>query len=314
MNIYRFQFGLEKRRNKMINKKKEIDILERHEAEREKIYVMRITFVAVLLLCTFTGCDFMCFNSFSQLLFNEDVIISILVSLIGAAGLDVSSYAAGLVVSTPVPGTARARKNRAVKVVFYILCFLICYAGLVYLANTVASQTGSDIMTDGTLFRVMLPAATSLLSFALGWRTDCTTPMIRMIERQLAELDEEIDIIRTNCRRMRAAMEKYDPDAYDKELYLCALDRLKAQMNMAKKATDEGIAVELKDVDGAAKTFLGRSDLYDPGEAFSHLRDYEPVIRPDDVHHSGDIPEVHEKAEADGEDGPVRIHKIGSVA
>ena len=302
----------------MINRNKEIDILERHETEREKIYVMRVTFVAVLLLCTFTGCDFMCFNSFSQLLFNEDVIISVLVSLIGAAGLDVSSYAAGLVVSTPVPGTARARRNRVIKMVFYILCFIICYAGLFYLASTVASQTGTNVLSDGTLFRVLLPAATSLLSFALGWRTDCSTPMIHLLERQISELDEEIDVIRTNCRRMRAAMEKYDPDAYDREMYLCALDRLEAQMNMAKIATDEGKVVELKDVDGAAKAFLGRNALYDPGEAFSHLRDYEPEIRPDEIHNSGDIPEIPEKVETDDdraedEGRPVRIYKIGST-
>lgn len=303
----------------MISRKKEVDILERHEAERRKIYVMRVTFAAVLLLCTFTGCDFMCFNSFSQFLFNEDIVISVLVSLIGAVGLDVSSYAAGLAVSTPVPGTARARRNRTAKVAFYILCFLICYTGLIYLAATVASQNGSDMLSDGTLFRVLLPAATSLLSFALGWRTDCTTPMIHLLERQIAELDEEIDVTRTNCRRMRAAMEKYDPDAYDRELYLCALDRLEAQMNMAKKATDESKAAELKEVDGTANVFLGRSDLYNPVEAFSHLRDYEPEITPSDVHHSGDIPESPENRKEDddwedGEAGGERIHKIGSVA
>lgn len=302
----------------MLNKKKELDILERHEMEREKINVMRVTFVAVLLLCTFTGCDFMCFNSFSQLLFNEDVIISVLVSLIGAAGLDVSSYAAGLVVSTPVPGTARARRNSVVKVVLYILCFMICYAGLIYLAATVASQTGSDMLTDGTLFRVLLPAATSLLSFALGWRTDCTTPMIRLLKRQIAELEEMSDIIRTNCHRMKAAMRRYDPDAFDTELYNCALDRLDAQTNMAQKAVGEGKAVELKGVDGAANAFLGRSGLYDPSEVLSHLRDYEPEIKPDAVHHSGDIPETFpEKVEEDGgdkKDKGAHIHKIGSVA
>ena len=302
----------------MINKKKEIDILERHEMEREKINVMRVTFVAVLLLCTFTGCDFMCFNSFSQLLFNEDVIISVLVSLIGAAGLDVSSYAAGLVVSTPVPGTARARRNRAVKMAFYILCFLICYVGLIYLATTVASQTGSDILSDGTLFRVLLPAATSLLSFALGWRTDCTTPMIQLLERQIAELDEEIDVTWTNCRRMRAAMEKYDPDAYDREMYKCALDRLEAQMNMARIRVAEAMAAEFGGYEDTPNAFLGRSSLYDPGEAFSRLRDYEPEIKPDAVHHSGDIPETFpEKVEEDGgdkKDKGAHIHKIGSVA
>ena len=74
----------------MRNKKKEINILERHEKERQMLYTVRVTLTAILLLCVFTGSDFLCFNSFSQLLFNEDVIISVLVSLIGAAGLDVS--------------------------------------------------------------------------------------------------------------------------------------------------------------------------------------------------------------------------------
>lgn len=301
----------------MRNKKKETSIIERHERERVGIYAVRVTVAAVLLLCTFTGCDFMCFNSFSQHLFNEDVIISVLVSLIGAAGLDVSSYAAGLVESAPIPGTARARRNRIVKMAFYILCFLICYAGLIYLATTVASQTGSDILSDGTLFRVLLPAATSLLSFALGWRTDCTTPMIHLLERQIVELDEEIDLWQTNCRRMRVAMEKYDPDAYDRELYLCSLDRLYAQMNMALIDVHEAMAAEFGEYEGALNTFLGRSSFYDPREVLSHLRDYEPEIKPDVVHHSGEIPDIPAKAgedEVENKDKGAHIHKIGSVA
>lgn len=302
----------------MRNKKKEINILERHEKERQMLYTVRVTLTAILLLCVFTGSDFLCFNSFSQLLFNEDVIISVLVSLIGAAGLDVSSYAAGLVVSTPVPRTARAKRNRAVKVIFYILCFLICYAGLVYLATTVASQTGSDILSDGTLFRVLLPVATSLLSFALGWRTDCTTPMIHLLERQIAELDEEIDLWQTNCRRMRAAMKRYDPDAYDRKMYICSLDRLQAQMNMARIRVAEAMAAEFGEFEGALNAFLGRSSLYDPSEVLSRLRDYEPEIKPDAVHHSGDIPEtIPKKTEEDGDekkDKGTHIHKIVSVA
>ena len=113
-------------------------------------------------------------------------------------------------------------------------------------------------------------------------------------------------------------MERYDPDAYDREMYLCALDRLEAQMNMARISVAEAMAAEFGGYEGTLNDFLCVSGLYDPGEAFCHLRDYEPEIKPDAVHHSGDIPEtIPEKVAEDGDekkDKGAHIHKIGSVA
>lgn len=178
--------------------------------------------------------------------FNETPIISIVVSIVSAISLDASlGYAAMLMNRCTSTSSPAVRSRCRVLVGLLIAVFAIAYAGLILLAWSDASRADTDLVTSGTLTRLLLPTATSILSFVMGLALNPNDDRLSEINSQLAELNRELDATTATAQRLQTAFHLYDPAQYDLQQYKLAVARLKAQRLAAEHEVRLMLAQEL---------------------------------------------------------------------
>ena len=202
----------------------------------------------IVLICT--ASDFITIYTFSASTFNETPIISIVVSIVSAICLDASlGYAAILMNRCTSTSSPAVRSRCRVLVGLLVAVFAIAYAGLILLAWSDASRTDTDLVTSGTLTRLLLPTATSILSFVMGLALNPNDERLSQIDSQLAELNRELDVTTATAQRLQSAFSLYDPSQYDLEQYRLAVARLKAHSNAAAHEIRLMLAQELGTAD-----------------------------------------------------------------
>lgn len=202
----------------------------------------------IVLICT--ASDFITIYTFSASTFNETPIISIVVSIVSAICLDASlGYAAILMNRCTSTSSPAVRSRCRVLVGLLVAVFAIAYAGLILLAWSDASRADTDLVTSGTLTRLLLPTATSILSFVMGLALNPNDERLSQIDSQLAELNRELDVTTATAQRLHSAFSLYDPAQYDLEQYRLAVARLKAHSNAAAHEVRLMLAQELGTAD-----------------------------------------------------------------
>lgn len=202
----------------------------------------------IVLICT--ASDFITIYTFSASVFNETPIISIIISIVSAICLDASLGYAAITMNRCTSISSPAVRSRCrVLVGLLIVVFAIAYSGLILLAWSNASRADTDLVTSGTLTRLLLPTATSVLSFVMGLALNPNDERLSQIDRQLAELNRELDITTATAQRLQAVFSLYDPAQWDLEQYRLAVARLKAHSNAAAYEVRLMLAQELGTAD-----------------------------------------------------------------
>lgn len=214
---------------------------------------------AVVLVCV--ASDFVTSLQYSSVLFNEYPWVSWLVSGVTALGLDVSLAYTAIMVNGVRPRSATARRRRALGVGGMVGVFLLSYACLVWMAWSVEAQAGADMLRDGTLPRLLLPIATSILSFVMGWTLDPIKARLEEIDNLCVELEKEISVCRADCGRMQSVLAQFHPDQYDETMFRLSAMRIKAAMSQAQYQIRLLLAEELGSVE-ATEAVLNRDGLF----------------------------------------------------
>ena len=230
------------------------DILE----YRERRWSMWLT-RAIVLLCI--ASDFICCFQYSSLLFNEFAWVSWLVSMVTAVGLDASLAYAATMLNGVRPRSCTARRRRALGVGGMFAVFLLSYGCLVLMAWSAEAQAEADLLRDGTVARLILPVATSILSFVMGWNLDPAGARLQKIRQTCAELEREILAVRADCERTEAVLARFEPSSYDESMFRLAALRVKAAMAEAQSQIRLQLAEELG-YNEAVDAILRRDGLF----------------------------------------------------
>lgn len=165
---------------------------------------------------------------FSAELFNEIPAVSILISVVLACGLDASLAILGNMLSAGRPDNQEALFRRKMATIGLISAFGLSYLALVLLAVAVSARNQTDIFTDGTLPRLILPAVTSVVSF---FATFCMDPVAKdraRLDDEIAQTQDELDELDVESDRLSQGLQMYDCDQMDR--LLCRASRLKIEV------------------------------------------------------------------------------------
>ena len=250
-------------------KKQRQDILRKNKVHRRRLQWVDV----VVALCLLS--DFFSVFLYSSTLFNEWAWISILVSIVTAICLDMSLFHAAKLLNSPRSQSADVRRRCFLNVAAMVAVFLLGFACLVHMAWAVETVQGNNLWQDGTLARLLLPIATSGLSFVMGLKVNPSRERLEEIgelrrELQLAIADERVD-----CDRVQRLLQRFDPDQYDAQLRRQSVLRLKAAASAAEYEIRLQLSQELGSTE-AVDAFLCSNDLLlNPSELLDELAEVD---------------------------------------
>lgn len=251
----------------------------------------RIGVLFVVALCIIS--DFICVYQFSGVVYDEYPFISVFVSLVLAVCLDASTAHAATLLNAHSSTTTEMRKRKVLAVGGMALVFLLAFGSLILIAIAAQSNDSSqNLAQSGTTARLILPVATSVLSFVMGWNLNPTASYVQQLKYQRTKLALELADAKANAQRMRSAMELIDPNAYDRELLNLALQKVKAATSEAQYKLRIALAEELGTTE-ASDMLKNSQDIVDIGQIQRQLEHQAERIdiAPTAEHHSGRFPE-----------------------
>ena len=203
-------------------------------------------YILGVILLTCVTSDFTSIHVISSTIYNESVLISLLVSAVSALCLDASvAYAALLLNRCTTTASPAARQRCRVLVGMMIAAFGLSYAGLILLAVASCMKFGTDFVQSGMTTRLLLPLCTSVVSFAMSLVLDPNETRLHQLQGHLAALDRELDETSTSAQRLLDVFRLYDPQKDDYEAFRLAVLRLKAQGLAAEHQANLMLAREL---------------------------------------------------------------------
>lgn len=204
--------------------------------------------MGVLLICIIS--DFITIYTFSGEIFNESPWLSYIVSGVSALCLDVSLAYAAVLLNQCRSNSPRASRRRCrILAGLMFAVFVLAYIGLILLAFSDSIRNNPDLIESGTATRLILPTATSILSFVISLDVDPEAIRVAQVNRQLAKLNEQLAEETATANRLSDTFEKFDPDCYDEQRLQLAIARLKA---VSLKEECEVDILKVKELGGAA--------------------------------------------------------------
>ncbi len=211
---------------------------------------------AIILVCILS--DFITVYSYTPLVYNENELISVMVALVLAICLDASlAYAASLL-NQRVHGK---NLRRIVGVVSLIGVFLLAFGGLLLLVVAATQAQEQDLFTTGAYTRLLLPLATSALSFIIGLSLDPPKDEAERLEMQAMQLRLEISKQRADCERLQNAFCRFDPCTYDRIAYQIAVKQLEAVRLCAELELGMEMAQEFETADVTQQLLKNDHDI-----------------------------------------------------
>lgn len=212
----------------------------------------------VVLACTLS--DMLCVAAYSGVLFNEVPLASILISCVVAACLDLSLFHAATVLNTPEHQGMRSR--RMGKVIGMLAVFIVGYISLLLMAWMVE---GDFIHGNyGVLARLLIPIATSILSFFMGFSLSPKGDRLQEINMLRQELQAAIANQEEDCRRTEAVLDKFSVDEYDARVHQLSVTRLKIIATQAENEVCLALAQQLGTTEAVDKLLCSNDLLVDP--------------------------------------------------
>lgn len=254
---------------------------------KEKIKNTKWSPTPVVLLCI--ASDLICILEFSIKIYNETPLISWLVSGVLAVCLDASlAYAASIFSQSQ----KRIGSKEKLAAAAMLLVFFLAFISLVLIAVAASYQSEStDLFQNGTIARLIIPIATSILSFVLGWDLDPNKTRLEELKRQRSNIQMELLEEKATCQRLHAVFQKMDPEAYDVQMFRLSMSRLKAALTQAQYKLRIALAEELGTTE-AANMLKDHDLLLDAGEMIKNLEQFgeDVSIAPTEKYRSGRVP------------------------
>lgn len=207
----------------------------------------------VVLVCAVS--DGLTIYLFSAELFNEVPAVSMLISAVMACGLDVSLAVLGKILSTGRPDNQEALFRRKMAIIGLITAFALSFLSLVLLAAAVSQKNGTDMLTDGTLARLLGPLVTSVISFFITFCMDPVAQRRACLDRQIAETRDAIDELDVETERLEQALSVFDCDRMDYLMEKAARLKIEIFQEMASQTIHEELAKRIDDSE-ASKEIL----------------------------------------------------------
>lgn len=207
----------------------------------------------VVLVCAVS--DGLTIYLFSAELFNEVPAVSMLISAVMACGLDVSLAVLGKILSTGRPDNKEALFRRKMAIIGLITAFALSFLSLVLLAAAVSQKNGTDMLTDGTLARLLGPLVTSVISFFITFCMDPVAQRRACLDRQIAETRDAIDELDVETERLEQALSVFDCDRMDYLMEKAARLKIEILQEMASQTIHEELAKRIDDSE-ASKEIL----------------------------------------------------------
>lgn len=207
----------------------------------------------VVLVCAVS--DDLTIYLFSAELFNEVPAVSMLISAVMACGLDVSLAVLGKILSTGRPDNQEALFRRKMAIIGLITAFALSFLSLVLLAAAVSQKNGTNMLTDGTLARLLGPLVTSVISFFITFCMDPVALRRACLDRQIAETRDAIDKLDVETERLEQALSVFDCDRMDYLMEKAARLKIEILQEMASQTIHEELAKRIDDSE-ASKEIL----------------------------------------------------------
>lgn len=209
--------------------------------------------LAILVVGVCAVSDGLTIYLFSAELFNEVAAISILVSAVMAGGLDVSMLVLGKILSTGRPDNHEALFRRKMAIIGLIAAFASSFVSLVLLAVAVSWRNETNMLTDGTVARLLGPLMTSIVSFFITFTMNPVAQRRACLDRQIAETREEMDRLDTQIDLLEQGLRAFDPDRMDYLMEKATRLKIEILQEIASQTIHEELSKRIDDSESSKK-------------------------------------------------------------
>lgn len=209
--------------------------------------------LAVLVVGVCSVSDGLTIYLFSAQLFNETPAVSILISAVMACGLDVSLAVLGNILSAGRPDNKEARFRRKMAVIGLLTAFGLSFLALVLLAAAVSARNETDLLTDGTVARLIGPLVTSIISFFITFCMDPVAQRRACLDRQIAETRNAIEDLDVETNRLEQALGVFDCDSMDHLMEKAARLKIEILQEAAAQTIHEELAKRIDDSEASRR-------------------------------------------------------------
>lgn len=196
-----------------------------------------------------TICDFFQVLHYVQLYTEDETNQLIPVAVLIVIALDFSMYVlAGMVnelSSSPDLRTSKTKRNVLfTKIVFLVLAFVIAYIAYLILAITVI--TDSSQTEPPQYFRLVLPALTSALCFAISLNHDPNAQMLESLKSEALSVEEDIFSARNTAAQIDRDFKHFSPLIHERLHAQNTLNQINSQVAFAELQAREALASYLQ--------------------------------------------------------------------
>lgn len=209
--------------------------------------------LAVLVGGSCASSDALTIGIFSMELYNEIPAVSICLSVIMAAGLDLSMLVLGKILSTGKPDNQEALFRRKMAIIGLVTAFGLSYLALFLLASAVALRNETNMIADGTVPRLLGPLVTSIVSFFITFSMDPVAQRRACLDRQIAETREAIDELDVTIDRLEQGLRVFDCERMDRHMKKAARLKIEILREQAYQSLCEGMEKRLDDQESSKK-------------------------------------------------------------
>lgn len=197
----------------MSKKKNSQDLLMRQAGERAPHYSIFTRILQKAMLPVALISDMICYVGAVRALYNEGISSYLPIALVGTAALDIPASLAGELSSQSLP-KGKVSRRRWIQVAVLMTVFAASYlAYLFFLSAQLSALTANGILP--VIGRSLLPAITSAACFATSYQANPDGQRAALLERQMLELQDEINQVSAEVERGQETLAKFDPDRLD---------------------------------------------------------------------------------------------------
>ena len=220
--------------------------------------------IVFLCICS----DLLCVYQYSAVLFNEYQATSILISLAVAVCLDASLYHGAGVLNFPRRRDSAVRRRCVWTLAGMAAVFLVAYISLLLMAWMVEGDLRHNW---GVWARLLIPIATSILSFFLGLSTDPVGDRLREVQTLQRQVQAAAAREAEEVRRSEALLAAFSPDQFDQQMHHLSVLRVKVAASQAEYDLLLAQAQALGTTEAVDKLLSGGDLLVDPTALLDEL-------------------------------------------
>ena len=220
--------------------------------------------IVFLCICS----DLLCVYQYSAVLFNEYQATSILISLAVAVCLDASLYHGAGVLNFPRRRDSAVRRRCVWTLAGMAAVFLVAYISLLLMAWMVEGDLRHNW---GVWALLLIPIATSILSFFLGLSTDPVGDRLREVQTLQRQVQAAAAREAEEVRRSEALLAAFSPDQFDQQMHHLSVLRVKVAASQAEYDLRLAQAQALGTTEAVDKLLSGGDLLVDPTALLDEL-------------------------------------------